>query len=344
MKVVYIGLGRIGLPQALVSADNGHMVYGVDHNKAIVSGLMNQKVPFFEPLMEEILNRTINNTFIAYSDITDLPKKVDLVFFTLGTGIPVYPEKLDLTDIENLLGNVIKHVDSSVYIFRTTLPVGTVDALAKKFPDIEIAFVPERLVEGDAISEEKKLPKIIGAYSDESFNHLNTFFGTIGGEIGRVKNPRTAEFCKLTDNSYRNLIFSFSNDIAIAAENNQIDVYEVIRSVNYGYERNNIMRPGLVSGYCLGKDPYIFEYSYPVNVARGHSVIHDSRVTNDHLYHYIVDKIDKIKPASISILGLSFKADVDDFRMSHSLSIINEIYNRNKGVLISVYDPYINIT
>jgi len=343
MKVVYIGLGRIGLPQALVSADNGHMVYGVDHNKAIVSGLMNQKVPFFEPLMEEILNRTINNTFIAYSDITDLPKKVDLVFFTLGTGIPVYPEKLDLTDIENLLGNVIKHVDSSVYIFRTTLPVGTVDALAKKFPDIEIAFVPERLVEGDAISEEKKLPKIIGAYSDESFNHLNTFFGTIGGEIVRVKNPRTAEFCKLTDNSYRNLIFSFSNDIAIAAENNQIDVYEVIRSVNYGYERNNIMRPGLVSGYCLGKDPYIFEYSYPVNVARGHSVIHDSRVTNDHLYHYIVDKIDKIKPASISILGLSFKADVDDFRMSHSLSIINEIYNRNKGVLISVYDPYINI-
>lgn len=342
MNVMYIGLGRIGLPQALVSADAGHMVYGVDNSIDNITLLSEAKTPFYEPLMDELLQKHINNNFTIFNEIKMAPKKVDLLFFTLGTGIPVYPEKLDLSEIESLLDEVIKSISAKAYIFRTTLPVGTVDALSERYQNTNFAFVPERLVEGNAIAEERQLPKIIGTYNDYSFNLISKFFISIGGDIIRVKNPRTAEFCKLTDNSYRNLIFSFSNDIAIAAETNKIDVYEVISSVNNGYERNNIMTPGPVSGYCLGKDPYIFEYSFPDNISKNHSVIYKARKNNDYLYKYFSKKAAELTPQIISILGVSFKADIDDFRMSHTHNIIEEIESELPGCIIKIYDPFIS--
>ena len=343
MEVAYIGLGRIGLPQALVSADKGHTVHGVDNNSHLLSALRKGQVPFNEPYMMELLEKNVGVNFHVQDSLDDLPNKVDIIFFTLGTGVPVYPDKLDLSNIEMLLGEISQKISADVYIFRTTLPVGTVDYLSQKFPNIQLAFVPERLVEGDAVREERKLPKIIGAYNDATYELISRFFSTIGGDIVRVKNPRTAEFCKLTDNSYRNLIFSFSNDIAISAEFNEIDVYEVIDSVNHGYDRNNIMRPGLVSGYCLGKDPYIFEYSFPDDVTGHHSVIYNSRFNNDALYDYVAAKVEQKKAKSVSVLGLSFKSDVDDFRMSHSKNIIARIKKIHGCSEINIYDPYINM-
>jgi len=342
MDIMYVGLGRIGLPQALVSADAGHKVFGIDNNIENISQLSKSKTPFYEPLMDELLVKHIDNNFTIFNEIGIAPNKVDLLFFTLGTGIPVYPNKLDLSEIEGLLDQVITTISAEVYIFRTTLPVGTIDTLSKKYQNINFAFVPERLIEGNAIAEERQLPKIIGTYNDYSFNLISKFFKSIGGEIIRVKNPRTAEFCKLIDNSYRNLIFSFSNDIAIAAEFNKIDAYEVIESVNHGYDRNNIMTPGPVSGYCLGKDPYIFEYAYPDNIVNSHSVIHKARENNDYLYEYFSNKASELAPKKLSILGASFKADVDDFRMSHTHNIIEKIENKLPNCKIKLYDPFIS--
>jgi len=292
--------------------------------------------------MKELLSKHVNNNFRVLSDIGEAPNNLDIIFFTLGTGIPVYPDKLDLSEIEHLLGSISEKLDAKVYVFRTTLPIGTIDFLSEKYPNIELAFVPERLIEGDAIAEESRLPKIIGTYSDQAFETLKMFFSSIGGGILRVKNPRTAEFCKLTDNSYRNLTFAFSNDLAITAEHNKVDVYEVIESVNYGYNRNNIKSPGFVSGYCLGKDPYIFEYAYPDKELNNHSIIYSSRKNNDYLYEYFSDKIFETNPKTISIFGLSFKADVDDFRMSHSGNIITKIKNKLDTCQIQAYDPYMN--
>lgn len=340
MKIMYIGLGRIGLPQALVSADCGHSVFGFDKNMELTSLLKEARVPFFEPSMHELLSKHIGKNFKIIDEINIAPVDIDLAFFTLGTGVPVYPDTLDLTEIENLLREVVRAVSAKVYVFRTTLPVGTIDSLSVKYPDINLAFVPERLVEGNAIAEERDLPKIIGTYNDISFDILSNFFSSIGGDIVRVKNPRTAEFCKLTDNSYRNLTFSFSNDIAIAAENSKIDVYEVIKSVNHGYQRNNVMTPGPVSGYCLGKDPYIFEYAYPDLFNGNRSTFYHGRVNNDALYAYFVEKIKINNPKTILVLGLSFKADVDDFRMSHSINIINRIETEIPDCKIKAYDPF----
>ncbi len=340
MNVVYVGLGRIGLPQALLAASVGHNVIGVETNSQVVDSIEASKPHFFEKGMQEALDLTLNKTFHVYSNIENISFNTDVVFFVLGTEIPSYPENMDFSSTLITLKVMAKKFPKAVFVFRTTLPIGTVDYFHQEIPDIHLAFVPERLAEGNAIYEEEHLPKIIGTYTDDAFDILRDYFSVIGGEIIRVKNPKTAEFCKLVDNSYRNTVFSFSNDIALTAENNGVDVYEVIDSVNHGYERNNIAYPGFVSGYCLGKDPYIFEYAYDSLGRQANSMWYSARLTNDYLYEYIAKHAIKNNPKKVGILGLGFKSNVDDFRMSHSFRLIEEIHRIDSKVQFYLYDTF----
>jgi nucleotide sugar dehydrogenase len=206
-------------------------------------------------------------------------------------------------------------------------------------------------MEGKAIEDEQTLPKIIGAYNDAGFDLAREIFESIGtGKIIRVKNPKTAEFCKLTDNSYRSTNFAFANDLAICAANNDIDVHEVIGAANFGYQRNSIANPGFVSGYCLGKDPYIFEHSFTGNkFLDTRSLWYYGRRANDLLIDYILNKLYfetgvlglDLKKSKIAILGLAFKENVDDFRMSHAFEIIRKL-NADGIYNIVGYDPYLN--
>ena len=209
----------------------------------------------------------------------------------------------------------------------------------KEGKDFYLAFVPERIMEGKAIEEEKTLPKIIGCYSDESFKKVSEFFKKVGGGIIRVTNPRTAEFIKLIDNAWRNTRFAFANELAFLAEENEIDVLEAIECANKGYERNQIPIPGPVSGYCLGKDPYILEGAFEKVVKkRGfNSLWYYGRRANDWFYDKIVEEVDGKK---ILIAGLTFKANIDDFRYSHGIEIIKKLLE--KGYELYVHDPYMD--
>jgi len=342
VNVLYIGLGRIGLPQALLAASSGHNVVGVETNSKVVNELSQYKTHFFEKGMSDILKEVLNKSFFVYENVESVEFDADVVFFVLGTEIPSYPEKMDFSSTLEILKIMAIKFPNAVFVFRTTLPVGTVDYFRQEVPNINLAFVPERLAEGNAISEEKYLPKIIGAYNDKTFEILQEYFSVIGGDIIKVRNPKAAEFCKLVDNSYRNTIFAFSNDIALTAENNGVDIYEVIDSVNHGYERNNIAYPGFVSGYCLGKDPYIFEYAYDHTNREGYSMWYAGRETNDYLYEYIANKAVFNKPSKVGILGISFKSNVDDFRMSHTLRVIDEIKNIDSNIHFNLYDSFQN--
>lgn len=353
-RLLFIGLGRIGLPQSLVFAKKGFQVFGYDHDQRVKKELCDRKPPFYEPMLSEYLHATLNSTFHPLAEwndvVTQLPS-IDAIFFTLGTSAPdsqlcLEEKELNLDTIQKVLDELFqeKLKKGVTLIFRTTLPLGSIDRLKQFIEEkyhvregdaFHLAFVPERLVEGQAIREEETLPKIVGTYNEKAFSQIKNIFDKLSGKIIRVTDPRTAEFCKLTDNSFRNTLFAFANEIAMHASENKIDIIEVIEAVNKDYVRNTIQKPGFVSGYCLGKDPYIFEYGFNQRMPERNalnSLWYYGRRTNDYLIDYVVLKIIKklegVKDPIVCILGLSFKENTDDFRMSHSILIMQKLMER----------------
>ncbi len=351
MKAVVIGLGRIGLPLALVAADSGITVTGIDIKKELIEKLRNRKIPFNEPRLDDLLEKYCEKRFfprLPEEGEEDI-KKADYIIFTVGTMFVKYPEKPSLDRLLSLVSDVLRlGIKGKTLIFRVTLPIGSTDKIKdfiedstkmEEGKDFYMAFVPERIMEGKAVEEEKKLPKIVGCYNDESFEKVRYFFEKIGGEIIRVSSPKVAEFVKLIDNAWRNTRFAFANELAFLAEENGIDVWEAIKAANEGYERNQIPIPGPVSGYCLGKDPYILEGAFEkVARKRGfNSVWYYGRLANDWMIEKIVEDI---TGKSVLVAGLSFKANIDDFRYSHGIEIVRGLLKR--GCRVYVHDPYLD--
>jgi len=363
--VLVIGLGRIGLPQALVLTNYCNTVYGFTHNHTITVTLKNKQIPFNEPGMLRLLQERSEQQFYileTWASVQKIMAEIDCIIFCVGTQAPSNEDILnhapfDLSQYYALLDQVFS--DKTIVkktislIIHTTLPLGTTDKLKyylenthhlKESQDFFLAFVPERMAEGVAISESQSLPKIIGTYSDAAFEIINELFSRHGGQTIRVQNPTTAEFCKLTDNSYRSTMFSYANELAMFANTLQINVNDVIHAVNHHYKRNHIPQPGFVSGYCLMKDPYIFELDFLNQQPERsfHSLWYYGRRTNDFLIDFVVNKIVKsIKnktSACVTILGLSFKENVDDFRMSHAFKIMDGLIEKNI-IQFNVYDP-----
>ena len=352
MKVCIFGIGRIGLPIALVSADAGYNVVGIDVNDRLVSELRNGTAPFQEPGIEELLKKHINKNFLpalreeGYSHLKD----ADYILICVGTEFTKYPEKPTLKRLFRIVDDIVEHgLEGKTIIMRVTLPVGTLDRVKERIEsksglkegkDFFLGFVPERLMEGKAVEEERKLPKIVGVYSDESFVRIKEFFSKIGGDVVRVSSPRTAEFIKLIDNAWRNLKFAFANELAYLAERNGIDVMEAINSANRGYQRNQIPVPGPVSGYCLGKDPYLLELAFEeIEKLRGfNSVWYYGRRAND----WMMDKVlSEISGDKVLVAGLTFKRDIDDFRYSFGIYLVEELIRTGKVVMI--HDPFMGL-
>lgn len=369
MNVLFFGLGRIGLPQSLVFAEAGHQVYGFDKDPAVIEHLLDGHLPFDEPGMADLLALNLGNRFRPVQDWRGILPDIDAVLFTLGTKAPdsrtcIQEAEGDISPIEEVLRELMTAPSIKpglLLVFRTTLFLGSTERL-KSFietnmglvegRDFHISFVPERLVEGQAIGEEENLPKILSAFNPEGLEKVSALFKVVGGRQITVSSPTAAEFCKLSDNSYRNTMFAFSNELAMWASQNNVDVHEVIGAINADYERNNIPKPGFVSGYCLGKDPYIFEYGF--NAGRNdrdfQSLWYYGRRTNDKLVEFAVDRIVRglhnsgksPREARVAVLGLSFKEDIDDFRMSHAFDLIDRLVESDIAHIVG-FDPLLDV-
>ena len=365
--LLFVGLGRIGLPQALVFAQHGHLVYGYDEDPALIAQLGKGMAPFQEPGLARLLREHVGHGFLPIDDWRPVIGRVDTVMIALGTAAPDSSSCLadqGRSDLHAIIEVVAGLLDPAaggspglLVVFRTTLPLGSVDIVREAVEqrhgllegrDFHFAFVPERLVEGQAIAEEEALPKIVGTYNDAAFERVAALLGSVGGRVIRVRDPLTAEFCKLTDNAYRSTMFAFANDLAVLASRLGLDAAEIVAAVNADYGRNRVPRPGFVSGYCLTKDPYLLEYRFKeVAAERGtQSVWYYGRRANDDLVRHAAERIAGgcaglgIAPpqATVCVLGLSFKEDVDDFRMSHGVELVEQL--RQRGFArFRCYDP-----
>lgn len=349
-EVLVIGLGRIGLPVALVTADSGLVVRGVDASEISIATLKEGKAPFEEPGLSELIEKHIGNNFLpmTWDDATtDDFANVRWIVVTIGVHVLPWPNPADLSILYSIISGLMQRdgLKGRTLILRTTLPVGTTSLIAQHIEqttglvvgkDFNLAFIPERLVEGMAISEERSLPKIIGPVNPEALTEAKELFSHIGGGLIEMSNSDSAEFVKLIDNAWRHTRFAFANDAAVAASANGVDIIEVINAANQDYDRNSVALPGPVSGYCLGKDPLIFEYAFQ-NVEPKRelpSVWLTALRSSQALVPWTTSRV---KGNRILVAGLSFKEDVDDFRMSFSEPLIESLLDA--GHEVSVCDP-----
>tara|TARA_B100001123_G_C15305800_1_gene1022632 strand:- start:629 stop:1927 length:1299 start_codon:yes stop_codon:yes gene_type:complete len=352
--VLVVGLGRIGLPVALVIADSGYTVRGIDSSVETVSMLKNSDTPFNEPGLEELLLKHQGSNFHAsnWNDVTpQLFEKVRWIVVTIGVHNLPWPEPADLSILFSVIESLNQNncLEGRTIILRTTLPVGTTTKIANwiesKYElivgtDFNLAFIPERLVEGMAIQEERNLPKIIGPCNKEALEEAKVLFSSVGGNLIEMKTPEGAEFVKLIDNAWRHTRFAFANDAALAASANGVDITEVIAAANRDYDRNTVAFPGPVSGYCLGKDPLIFEYAFQ-NVEPKRelpSVWLTALKSSESLVPWTVNRV---VGKRVLVAGLSFKEDIDDFRMAFSKPLIETLLD--SGFDVSVCDPNLDL-
>jgi len=353
-QCLVIGAGRIGLPISVSLALAGHEVTILEKNPNRVKMINLGEAPFYEKGMSSGLKKMIiEGRLHASTDLNQICNK-NVIVSAIGTGLNENgsPNLNSIDELVNLLSD--NFPKGGLLILKTTLPIGMTEIIANKLShktgfkldeEIFVAFSPERIVEGKAMYELKKLPKIVGGIGPNSTRIAKEFVSSLGGRVVEVSNARTAEMCKLLDNSYRMTRFGFAADVAAVAVENEINAYEAIKAANFDYPRNNIPLPSIgVSGYCLTKDPYYLDKAAPdVWKERGFASTwitarKAADLQVDYAFNFIKDHFgDSLNKKSILLAGITYKEDVDDSRLSHGRILLQKFLK--EGCEISIWDP-----
>ena len=339
-RVGIVGLGYVGLTLGLTLADLGFTVRAYDTNPDIKKMVRAKKAPFFEDGLMPLLRQFVGNRFTVV-DTFEEPQGCEVYFIAVGTPLDAkkVPSLDHLKSAAEHLGKVLKKGD--LVVLRSTVPLGTtrtvVTPLLEKHSglvageDFFIAFAPERTIEGKALQELRTLPQVIGGINHASSNTAAAVFNRMTSSTLVVNSLEEAEMVKLINNTYRDVMFGFANEIALVCQKWGIDTNDVIHAANMGYPRSNVPKPSPgVGGYCLEKDPYILMHSarekgYEPNIA-----LHARNANTDilsALSHDIVVFLKteaKKKNPKIFILGFAFKGKpaTSDMRGSTTTTLV----------------------
>jgi len=335
------GLGHVGLPLSILFAEVGKKVVVYDLNKTTQDVVSQGKMPFKEDGAEEILNKVINkNLFISCSK--DDIRNSDFIIVVIGTpaGRHLNPE---FTVLKDLFAEIMDYLsDDQHIILRSTLYPGTTEKikeyLASKGKRPRISFCPERISQGAAVKELKALPQIVAAFDETSKNEAKELFSLLTKDVTFLT-PLEAELGKLFCNIWRYIEFSIANQFFQIALENNADFYKIYDAITYKYPRTvNFKKAGFAAGPCLFKDT-VHMVSYTGNSFHlGSAAI----LVNEGLPNFIVRRLKDrhdIKSKRAGILGMAFKADIDDPRDSLSFKLRNMLEIEAKEVLCS--DSYI---
>jgi len=350
ITICVIGLGRVGLPLSSVLANSGFNVIGIDVDENKLESIRNSKCPFFDPPLQENLEKSIGSGRLTVSKT--LSDRVDVIFLTVGT-----PASMEgLVDYSQLYAAIdeICSIDllQKLIILRSTLPPKTTEEVIvpllenktnlKCGKDFALAVCPERILEGKAIKEIYDLPEIIGGVNEIS-NKIakEVFLGINNKKEILFTTPTGAELAKLFTNIYRYNIFALANEFAVWSEFYGVDGTEIIKIANHNYERCNIPKPGFAGGPCLSKDS-----TFLANNIAFASIVSAAWKLNESIPTHIVNNLKKLSgnlfDKKIAVLGIAFKAGSDDLRNSPSVKLVDIL--KTTGAQIHVHDPYVKNT
>jgi UDP-N-acetyl-D-mannosaminuronic acid dehydrogenase len=344
--VCVIGVGFVGLTLSVTLCNYGMKVLGWEKNNTIRAELAEGKTVILEPGLQESLKlHTESGNFRA---IDSFQEARDASIFIVTVGTPIKDNSIDLSQIENALLQVAPALDDNdLVIIRSTTAIGTcreviLPLIQKTGKKVVLAMCPERTVEGRALDEMTSLPQIIGSDTEAGYLAAAKLFSAIGSEIVRVKNLESAELTKLLNNTYRDLMFAFANEIAEIALEYDVNVTEIIQAANHNYARSNIALPGLSGGPCLEKDPWILVQS-GIRRGLGMEISASSRLVNERVLIKFLSRVlfDKNPPGKIALLGLAFKGNPQtlDLRGSPVFSCLGYLRERYPNAEILGFEP-----
>lgn len=353
MKACFMGLGYIGLPTAIIAAKHGVEVTGVDINQNVVDQTNAGHLHIIEPGMEDLLKEVVE---AGRLHATTEPEKSDAFFIVVPTPFRGGNHEPDISYVESATRMVLPYLEpGNLFVIESTSPVGTTDKMAKIIFDerpelkgqIYIAYCPERVLPGNVIYELVHNDRVIGGMDEESTKKAQAFYSQfVKGEL-HATNSKTAEMCKLTENSSRDSQIAFANELSIICDKAGINVWELIRLANK-HPRVNILQPGCgVGGHCIAIDPYFISAEFPAES----KMISTAREVNNYKAFWCAEKVknailtfelkNRRKPV-VAMMGLAFKPNIDDLRESPAKYITTRVMQDCNNADILIVEPNIS--
>lgn len=347
-----MGLGYIGLPTAIIAAKNGIEVNGVDVNPIVVEKTNAGELHIIEPGLGELLKEVVSTGALV---ATTTPEECDAYFMVVPTPFKGNHQP-DTSFVEAATRTVLPLLkEGDLYVIESTSPIGTTEAMAdiiySERPELKgkiyIAYCPERVLPGNVIYELVQNDRVIGGIDEASTEKAIAFYAQfVKGQLHRT-NARTAEMCKLTENSSRDVQIAFANELSLICDRAGINVWELIALANK-HPRVNILQPGCgVGGHCIAVDPYFITSAYPEES----QIIATAREINNYKADWCAEKVENAmlkfelenhrKPV-VAMMGIAFKPDIDDLRESPAKYIATKVMQKCNNASILVVEPNVS--
>ena len=351
-EVITIGLGYIGLPTSALIANHGTPVLGVDINEEVVNVINQGKIHIVEPDLDQIVSKAVSEGLFKASIEAET---ADVYLIVVPTPFKGNHEP-DISFVEAATKGIIPLLkEGDLYIIESTSPIGTTEKMQsliyQERPELKgklfMAYCPERVLPGNVMYELVHNDRVIGGIDGASTQKAISFYSKyVKGEL-HATNARTAEMCKLVENSSRDVQIAFANELSLICDKADINVWELINLANK-HPRVNILQPGCgVGGHCIAVDPYFIVSDYPMES----KIIGTAREVNNYKSFWCAEKIQNAKlqfelkhgrKPKTALMGLAFKPNIDDLRESPAKYIAQKVLQNSNNEEHYIVEPNIN--
>ena len=351
-EVVMIGLGYIGLPTAALIAEGGTQVHGVDINQNVVDTINRGEIHIVEPSLDISVSNAVSKGFLKAATT---PVEANTYLIVVPTPFKDKHEP-DISFVKSATTAILPLLKKGdLYIIESTSPVGTTEKMMhyiyEERPELNgklhIAYCPERVLPGNVMYELVHNDRVIGGVDETSTEKAVAFYAKyVKGELHKT-NARTAEMCKLVENSSRDVQIAFANELSLICDKADINVWELIKLANK-HPRVNILQPGCgVGGHCIAVDPYFLVSEYPMES----KIIGTAREVNNYKSFWCAEKVQSVKlqfelqhgrKPKIALMGLAFKPNIDDLRESPAKYIVQRVLQNANNEEYYIVEPNID--